>query len=75
VARKLRISERSAQTQIAEALTLTRVFPEALEELAAGRMQVTQVRALIEATSALDDTAARAVQERVLSRLRELKAS
>ena len=71
VACALRISERSAETQVAEARTLTQVFPEALGELAAGHVQVTQVRALIEATSALDDDAARAVQDRVLRRMGE----
>ena len=65
----LRISERVAEMQVAEARTLTRIFPETLEELAAGHVQATQVRALLEATSVLDDAAARAVQERVLSRM------
>jgi len=71
VACALRISERSAQAQVAEALVLTRLFPEAWGGLAAGRVQVTQVRALIETTSALDDAAARDVQERVLGKMGE----
>ena len=69
VACALQISERVAEMQVAEARTLTRIFPETLEELTAGRVQVTQVRALLEATSVLDDDTARAVQERVLSRM------
>ena len=69
VACALRISERAAQARIAEARTLDRLFPEALDELAAGRVQVTQVRALIETTAGLEDGAARAVQERVLSKM------
>jgi hypothetical protein len=69
VACALRISERSAEAQVAEARALTRLFPEALGELAVGRVQVTQVRSLIEATGALSDEAARAVQERVLGRM------
>jgi len=71
VACALRISARAAEGQVAEACVLQRLFPEALGELAAGRVQVAQVRALIDATSALDDTAARAVQERVLGRMSE----
>ena len=71
VARALGISVREAEAQLAEARTLTQVFPETLDELSAGRVAITQVRALIEATSALDDTAARAVQEKVLPRMSE----
>jgi hypothetical protein len=67
----LHVSERSAEKQVAEARVLTQLFPEALGQLAAGHVQVTQVRALIESTAALDDTAARAVQERVLGRMSE----
>jgi len=71
VACALRISARSAEGRVAEARVLERVFPEALNELAAGRVQVAQVRALIEATCALDDAAPRDVQERVLGRMSE----
>jgi len=71
VACALRISQGAAETQVAEARLLTQVFPEALEELAAGNVQVAQVRALIETTAALDDDTARAVQERVLGRMSE----
>jgi Domain of unknown function (DUF222)/HNH endonuclease len=71
VACALRISERTAQSQVAEARVLARVFPEALECLAAGRVQGAQVRALVKATGALGERAARAVQERVLGRMSE----
>jgi hypothetical protein len=71
VACALRISERTAEAQVAEAHTLTQVFPEALGELAAGRVQSTQVRSLVEATGALDRQAARTVQEQVLGRMSE----
>ena len=66
VACALKISERSAQAQVGEARALAELFPEALGELAAGNVQTTQVRSLIEATVALSHEAARAVQERVL---------
>jgi Domain of unknown function (DUF222) len=71
VACALRISERTAEAQVAQARVLARVFPEALGALAAGRVQGTQVRCLIEATGALDDDVARVVQERVLGRMPE----
>jgi hypothetical protein len=66
VACALRISERSAQGQVTDARVLARVFPETLEQLAAGAVQGVQARALVEATGALDDVAARAVQDKVL---------
>ena len=62
----LGISEHAAAAYIAEARTVTRVFPETLARLASGDVQVAQVRALVEATRALDDQAARTVQKRVL---------
>jgi Domain of unknown function (DUF222) len=67
----LRICERTAQNQVAEAVALTRLFPEALEQLAAGDVQHTQVRALIEATGPLDGETARKVQDLVLPRMPE----
>jgi hypothetical protein len=66
VACALRISERAAQGQVADAHVLSRLFPETLDRLAAGDVQGVQVRALIETTSALSEAAARAVQDRVL---------
>jgi hypothetical protein len=69
VACALRISERAAQGQLADARTLTQVLPEALQQLAAGAVQTTQVRALIESTAGLGEQAARAVQARVLQRM------
>jgi Domain of unknown function (DUF222)/HNH endonuclease len=67
----LRICERTAQNQVAEAVTLTRLFPETLGRLAAGDVQQAQVRALIEATVPLDDATARRVQDLVLPRMPE----
>jgi Domain of unknown function (DUF222)/HNH endonuclease len=67
----LRICQRTAQNQVAEAVKLTRVFPETLDQLAAGNVQQTQVRALIEATGPLDDATARRVQDLVLPRMPE----
>jgi Domain of unknown function (DUF222) len=67
----LRICERTAQNQVAEAVVLTRLFPEALEQLAAGDVQHTQVRALIGAASPLDKETARKVQDLVLPRMPE----
>jgi hypothetical protein len=69
VACALRISERSAQQQVAQARTLTALFPETLQHLAAGHVQGAQVRALLDATTGLDEATARAVQERVLPRM------
>jgi len=66
VARALGISEHIAAAQIAEARAITRLFPETLDRLASGDVQVAQVRALVEATRALDDQTARTVQARVL---------
>jgi Domain of unknown function (DUF222) len=65
-ARALRISERAAAAEITDAVTLTRLFPEALDQLAAGTVQDVQVRALVEATAPLDDAAARRAQDLVL---------
>jgi Domain of unknown function (DUF222) len=65
----LRIPERTARNHVAEAVTLTRLFPETLEQLAAGTVQQAQVRALIKATALLDDAAARRVQQLVLPRM------
>jgi Domain of unknown function (DUF222)/HNH endonuclease len=67
----LRISEHAAAHQVAEAVTLTRLFPETLDRLAAGTVQTTQVRALIDATLPLDDATARRVQDLVLPRMPE----
>jgi Domain of unknown function (DUF222) len=67
----LRICQRTAQNQVAEAVKLTRVFPETLGQLAAGNVQQTQVRGLIEATGPLDDATARRVQDLVLPRMPE----
>jgi Domain of unknown function (DUF222) len=69
VARALRISERTAQNRVAEAVTLTRLFPETLDRLAAGAVQPAQVRALIKVTAPLDDATARKVQDLVLPRM------
>jgi hypothetical protein len=69
VACALRISERAAQQQVAEARALTQVFPQTLEHLAAGDVQGAQVRALLEATGGLPDATARAVEQRVLPRM------
>jgi hypothetical protein len=69
VARALGTSEHAAAAHIAEARTVTRLFPESLDRLASGDVQVAQVRALVEATRALDDETARTVQERVLRRM------
>jgi Domain of unknown function (DUF222)/HNH endonuclease len=65
----LRISEHAAAHQVAEAVTLTRLFPETLDRLAAGSVQTAQVRALIDATLPLDDATARKVQDLVLPRM------
>lgn len=63
----LHLSERAAEAYVAQARALSGYFPGALRELAGGRVQGTQVRAVVECTVALDDAGARAVQERVLS--------
>jgi hypothetical protein len=65
----LRWAPSVTQARLAEAGTLTRVFPETVEALGAGAVSFEQARILAEATSTLGDHVARAVQDRVLPRM------
>jgi hypothetical protein len=69
VACALRISERCAQQQVADAQVLEELFPDTLGALQAGSVQTIQVRALIEATTGLSEESARVVEAIVLPRM------
>jgi hypothetical protein len=66
VAVALRWAPSVAQSRLAEAGVLTRLFPETVDALGRGEVWFEQARVLAEATATLSDTQARAVQERVL---------
>lgn len=62
-------SPAAAQNRLYEAETLTRLFPETVQRLSEGRISVEQARSLAYLTAGLQDTAAQAVEARVLPRM------
>ncbi|TDU05450.1 HNH endonuclease [Streptomyces sp. 846.5] len=69
VACALRVSPDTAGARLVEAQQLTARFPAALGLLAAGRVQIMHLKALLEHTAVLEDEVAARVEELVLAKL------
>ncbi|HLK42740.1 MAG TPA: DUF222 domain-containing protein, partial [Thermoleophilia bacterium] len=59
----------TAQARMSDAGALTRLFPQTVQQLSEGCVSWEQARALAQLTTALDDDAARTVQDKVLPRM------
>jgi hypothetical protein len=68
VAATLGVSEPQAGAMVDLAERLTRVLPDTLSALEAGRLDLDRARALVEATAVLDDSTAREVEAALLPR-------
>ncbi len=71
----LRVSDRTAQRLLSEAVTMTTAFPATHAALADGRISVTHARVVVDAGSAIGDDDARAGYEAKVLRIAEVESA